>query len=123
MSIIKYVFTPNLEKYEGVRPINIYLLRLLYFLMFVRFSSYVSALISRIDFVLIFIRTEFDSQVVNVGFVKARNQFVNQLDIVLDAMVFADEDDVMTSKLPDHVILWRFPMRLEKCNQFLFVPW
>jgi hypothetical protein len=35
MSFIKYVFTPNYVKYEGVRPINIYLLRLLYFLMFV----------------------------------------------------------------------------------------
>lgn len=30
---IKYIFTPNYERYEGVRPINIYLLRLLYFLM------------------------------------------------------------------------------------------
>jgi hypothetical protein len=35
MRFIKYIFTPNHEKYEGVRPINIYLLRLLYFLMFV----------------------------------------------------------------------------------------
>src|SRR5882672_2706154 len=35
MSIIKYIFTPNYIKYEGVRPINIYLLRVLYFLMFV----------------------------------------------------------------------------------------
>jgi hypothetical protein len=35
MSFIKYVFTPNYAKYEGVRPINIYLLRVLYFLMFV----------------------------------------------------------------------------------------
>ena len=35
MRIIKYIFTPNYEKYEGVRPINIYLLRVLYFLMFV----------------------------------------------------------------------------------------
>lgn len=30
---IRYIFTPNHERYEGVRPINIYLLRLLYFLM------------------------------------------------------------------------------------------
>ena len=30
---IKTIFTPNYERYEGVRPINIYLLRLLYFLM------------------------------------------------------------------------------------------
>jgi hypothetical protein len=35
MKFIKYVFTPNYEAYEGVRPINIYLLRLLYFLMFI----------------------------------------------------------------------------------------
>ena len=35
MRIIKYIFTPNFEKYEGVRPINIYLLRVLYFLMFI----------------------------------------------------------------------------------------
>ena len=35
MKFIKYIFTPNYAKYEGVRPINIYLLRLLYFLMFV----------------------------------------------------------------------------------------
>jgi hypothetical protein len=35
MSIIKYIFTPNYVKYEGVRPINTYLLRVLYFLMFV----------------------------------------------------------------------------------------
>jgi len=34
MSFIKYIFTPNYVKYEGVRPINIYLLRVLYFLMF-----------------------------------------------------------------------------------------
>ncbi|MGB7207349.1 MAG: hypothetical protein WBD27_01695 [Pyrinomonadaceae bacterium] len=33
MSIIKYIFTPNYDKYDGVRPINIYLLRLFYFLM------------------------------------------------------------------------------------------
>lgn len=30
---IKYIFTPNYQRYEGVRPINIYLLRWLYFLM------------------------------------------------------------------------------------------
>lgn len=30
---IKYIFTPNYQRYEGVRPVNIYLLRLLYFLM------------------------------------------------------------------------------------------
>lgn len=30
---IKTIFTPDYERYEGVRPINIYLLRLLYFLM------------------------------------------------------------------------------------------
>lgn len=35
MQFIKYIFTPNYMKYEGVRPINIYLLRVLYFLMFV----------------------------------------------------------------------------------------
>ncbi len=35
MSTIKHIFTPNYVKYEGVRPINIYLLRVLYFLMFV----------------------------------------------------------------------------------------
>ena len=35
MRFINYVFTPNHAKNEGVRPINIYLLRVLYFLMFV----------------------------------------------------------------------------------------
>jgi hypothetical protein len=35
MKFIKYIFTPNYEKYKGVRPVNIYLLRVLYFLMFV----------------------------------------------------------------------------------------
>ena len=35
MRFIKYIFMPNYDKYEGVRPINIYLLRLLYFLMFI----------------------------------------------------------------------------------------
>ncbi|MDX6694542.1 MAG: hypothetical protein QOF02_2145 [Blastocatellia bacterium] len=35
MSIIKKKFTPDQAHYEGVRPINIYLLRLLYFLMFI----------------------------------------------------------------------------------------
>lgn len=30
---IKRIFTPDYARYEGVRPINIYLLRLLYFLM------------------------------------------------------------------------------------------
>ena len=34
MSIIKTIFTPDYVHYEGVRRINIYLLRLLYFLMF-----------------------------------------------------------------------------------------
>jgi hypothetical protein len=34
MQFIKYIFTPNHKKHEGVRPINIYLLRVLYFLMF-----------------------------------------------------------------------------------------
>ena len=35
MSIMTSLFTPDYARYEGVRPINIYLLRLLYFLMFV----------------------------------------------------------------------------------------
>lgn len=35
MTFINYVFTPNYATYEGVRPINIYFLRVLYFLMFV----------------------------------------------------------------------------------------
>ncbi|MBK8812481.1 MAG: hypothetical protein IPN69_17365 [Acidobacteria bacterium] len=35
MRFFKYVFTPNHKKYEGVRPINIYLLRVLYFLMII----------------------------------------------------------------------------------------
>ncbi|MBP6004509.1 MAG: hypothetical protein KA746_13835 [Pyrinomonadaceae bacterium] len=33
MRFIKYIFTPNHVKYDGVRPINIYLLRMFYFLM------------------------------------------------------------------------------------------
>ncbi|MDQ3799271.1 MAG: hypothetical protein M3384_07470 [Acidobacteriota bacterium] len=33
MNIIKNLFRPDYANYEGVRPINIYLLRLLYFLM------------------------------------------------------------------------------------------
>lgn len=33
MRFIKYIFTPNHEKYDGVRPIHIYLLRLFYGLM------------------------------------------------------------------------------------------
>jgi len=33
MSAITNIFTSDYERYEGVRPINIYLLRLLYFLM------------------------------------------------------------------------------------------
>jgi len=33
MSFLKYIFTPNHDMYDGVRPINIYLLRLFYFLM------------------------------------------------------------------------------------------
>jgi hypothetical protein len=32
---IKAIFTPDYVRYEGVRPINIYLLRLIYFLMLV----------------------------------------------------------------------------------------
>ena len=32
---IKQIFQPDFESYEGVRPINIYLLRLVYFLVFV----------------------------------------------------------------------------------------
>jgi hypothetical protein len=38
MKFLKYVFSPNFDKYEGVRPINIYLLRALYFLMLVVMS-------------------------------------------------------------------------------------
>ena len=38
MKFLKYVFSPNLDKYEGVRPINIYLLRILNFLMFALMS-------------------------------------------------------------------------------------
>jgi len=34
MSIINTIFTPDYVKYEGVRPINIYLLRVLYCLVF-----------------------------------------------------------------------------------------
>lgn len=33
MSVIANLFTPDHEAYKGVRPINIYQLRLLYFLM------------------------------------------------------------------------------------------
>lgn len=33
MFSIKAIFKPNHERYEGVRPINIYLLRLIYFLV------------------------------------------------------------------------------------------
>jgi hypothetical protein len=36
---IKTLFTPDDVRYEGVRPINIYLLRLIYFLMFVFVGS------------------------------------------------------------------------------------
>jgi len=34
MNPLNYVFSRNFEKYEGVRPINIYFLRTLYLLMF-----------------------------------------------------------------------------------------
>ena len=33
MFSIKAIFKPNYERYEGVRPINIYLLRLLFLLV------------------------------------------------------------------------------------------
>ena len=36
---IKTIFTPDYRHYEGVRPINIYLLRLMYFLMLVFVGS------------------------------------------------------------------------------------
>jgi hypothetical protein len=39
MSIIKTIFTPDYVHYEGVRRINIYLLRLIYFLMLVFVGS------------------------------------------------------------------------------------
>ena len=42
MKFIQYVFTPNDEAYEGVRPINIHLLRLLYFLMFIHASVHLN---------------------------------------------------------------------------------
>ena len=43
---IKYIFTPDHARYEGVRPINIYLLRLFYFLIaaFVATESWTSIL-------------------------------------------------------------------------------
>jgi hypothetical protein len=33
IALLKAIFTPDYARYEGVRPINIYLLRLVYFLM------------------------------------------------------------------------------------------
>jgi hypothetical protein len=36
---LRNIFTPNFERYEGVRPINIHLLRVLYFLMLVFIAS------------------------------------------------------------------------------------
>lgn len=39
MFSIKTLFKPGYERYEGVRPINIYLLRLIYFLMLVFVGS------------------------------------------------------------------------------------
>lgn len=39
MFSIKRLFLPDTERYEGVRPINIYLLRVLYFLMLVMIGS------------------------------------------------------------------------------------
>lgn len=42
MSAITYPFVPNTERYEGVRPINIYALRTLFFLIavFVSFDAW-----------------------------------------------------------------------------------
>jgi hypothetical protein len=34
MDFIKYVFAVNEDKYDGIRPINIYLMRMIYVLMF-----------------------------------------------------------------------------------------
>jgi hypothetical protein len=34
-SLLSYVFTPNHERYEGVRPFHVYVLRTLYVLMFI----------------------------------------------------------------------------------------
>lgn len=34
MKYLQYLLCPNYEKYEGVRPLNIYLMRLIYLLMF-----------------------------------------------------------------------------------------
>jgi hypothetical protein len=39
MSTIKSIFSPDYEHYEGVRPINIYLLRLIYLLILVFVGS------------------------------------------------------------------------------------
>lgn len=39
MKLLRYLFRPNHAKYEGVRPINIYLLRLLYLLMIIGVGS------------------------------------------------------------------------------------
>jgi len=39
MFSIKSIFNPDNERYDGVRPINIYLLRLIYFLMLVFVGS------------------------------------------------------------------------------------
>lgn len=38
MRFLRYLFLPNYKKYEGVRPIHIYLLRVIYFLMFALMS-------------------------------------------------------------------------------------
>ena len=38
MRLFKYIFSANYQKYEGVRPIHIYLLRVVYFLMFTLMS-------------------------------------------------------------------------------------
>ena len=39
MSSIKAIFKPDYERFEGVRPINIYLLRLLFFLVVIFVGS------------------------------------------------------------------------------------
>ena len=66
-----------------------------------------------VNLVLVLIAAEFDPEVVYARFVQAREEAVDELDVVLDAVVFAEKDIVIGLEFLDDIILWRHLMSLE----------
>jgi hypothetical protein len=61
------------------------------------------------------VTAELDPQVPNAGLVEQGDERSDELDLVLDKMMFADEDDVVVQELADDVGLGRQGLVPEIC--------